>query len=239
MEERENKKIIKKKWTLLVLISILSVTVSWLVLSNGVRAELNSNDKCLIIISGFDGYSSNEMEKGSSFYDYINNTLQDDNIIFLTSTSHPESDGESTLENIESAFEWLIGNSSSSNEVIIYISDHEKRLFNETYFTFNDGNISVDTIDSWIDEIDCIHTTVIINGEKSGLGGIDLQDSSRDIICSMEDDQEYDPDLFNITRSLEDPAADTNNDEVVDFIEAFWRENYLLTGTGQDPVLYQ
>ena len=34
-------------------------------------------------------------------------------------------------------------------------------------------------------------------------------------------------------------ASYTNNDEVVDFIEAFWRENYLLTGTGQDPVLYQ
>jgi hypothetical protein len=54
----------------------------------------------------------------------------------------------------------------------------------------------------------------------------------------MRYNQSFDEDLFNITRSLEDPSADSNNDGVVSFLEAFRNEELLLTGTGQDPVLY-
>ncbi len=219
-------------------ITIMILVVAVLI-SNTVTAEITSESVCLIIVSGNGGYSTSELEKASSFFDYVNETLDRDDIRYLTTILDSESQGSANITNIQDSFQWLENNCQSSDEVIIYISDHAKRVFNETYFTFNDGDISTSTIDSWIDEIDCVHTTVIINGEKSGLAGIDLQESSRDIICSMEYDQEYDPDLFNITRSLEDPASDTNNDEIVDFIEAFWRENYLLTGTGQDPVLYQ
>ncbi len=239
MKKEEEKFIGKTKKVITASIITLVILVVATLISNKATAEITSESVCLIIISGNGGYSTGELEKASSFFDYINETLDRDDIRYLTTTLDSESQGPANISNVEISFQWLENNSQSSDEVIIYISDHAKRLFNETYFSFDDGDISTSTIDSWIDEIDCIHTTVIINGEKSGLGGIDLQDSSRDIICSMEHDQEYDPDLFNITRSLEDPAADTNNDEVVDFIEAFWRENYLLTGTGQDPVLYQ
>jgi hypothetical protein len=236
-EEKEN----NGKTARIITASIISFTilVIGLLISNTASATINSDSVCLIIVSGCEGYSDNELVKASSFFNCLNQTLDRDDIYYLTATSESGSQGPANISNVENSFQWLQNNCEPSDEVIIYISDHAKRSFNDTYFSFNDGNISADTIDSWIDEIDCIHTTVIINGEKSGLGGIDLQDSSRDIICSMEDDQEYDPDLFNITRSLEDPASDTNNDEIVDFIEAFWRENYLLTGTGQDPVLYQ
>ncbi|MFO8050408.1 MAG: hypothetical protein R6V01_01760, partial [Thermoplasmatota archaeon] len=98
--------------------------------------------------------------------------------------------------------------------------------------------ISADTMDSWMDQIQCSSITVILNGERSGMAGPDLQDPERDIICSMGANEEYDPDLFNITRSLEDPTADTNNDGVVDFIEAFWKEVELLEATGQVPAIY-
>ena len=81
--------------------------------------------------------------------------------------------------------------------------------------------------------------TVILNGERSGLGGEDLADPSRDVICSMGSNQQMNPDLFNITRSLEDPTADMNMDGKVSFVEAYWKEVDNLSVTGQDPVLYQ
>jgi hypothetical protein len=54
----------------------------------------------------------------------------------------------------------------------------------------------------------------------------------------MRGDQVTFPDNFNITRSLKDLSADSDNDGVVSFVEAFWKEVFILGGTGQDPVLF-
>lgn len=235
-EEYDHRNITKIILTLMVSITILFVVI---LSSMGSNAEQTNETRCLIIVSGYNGYSGHELGKASAFYDHINDTLSEDDIRYLTIHTDPESDGQATISNVENAFEWLKENSLPENNVIIYISDHAKRSFNETHFCFNDGNVSTDTINSWMNQIQCLSITVVLNGERSGLGGLDLQGPSRDVICSMRSYQTFDPDLFNITRSLEDPLADSNNDGVVDFIEAFWMEDFLLTGTGQDPVLYK
>ncbi|MDG6226271.1 MAG: hypothetical protein QCI82_12305, partial [Candidatus Thermoplasmatota archaeon] len=67
----------------------------------------------------------------------------------------------------------------------------------------------------------------------------DLADPSRGVICSMGWNQTFDPDNFNITRSLEDPTADLDSDGIVDYIEAYNKEVENLSGTGQYPVLFQ
>jgi len=48
---------------------------------------------------------------------------------------------------------------------------------------------------------------MILNGNRSALAGPDLKDSSREIFCSMDSNQSFDHDLFNITRGLEDPTS--------------------------------
>ncbi|MDG6226263.1 MAG: hypothetical protein QCI82_12265, partial [Candidatus Thermoplasmatota archaeon] len=122
---------------------------------------------------------------------------------------------------------------------VIYISDHAQGIMNDIFLIFDDGNISTTQIDSWLDLIECSSVTVILNGERSGLAGPDLTGPSRDIICSMGSNQTMNPDQFNITRSLEDPTADTNNDGKVSFVEAYWKEVDNLSGTGQDSVLFE
>ncbi|MFO8050471.1 MAG: hypothetical protein R6V01_02075 [Thermoplasmatota archaeon] len=178
------------------------------------------------------------MDKASSFREYFLENCTTDEIIYLTDLSNPFSDGVANVSNIEVSFDWLRSGSISTTEVTVYISDHITMIADEATFQFDDGFISVDTIDLWLDGVECSSITVILNGERSGMAGPDLQDNSRDIICSMGANEEYDPDQFNITRSLRDPGSDENNDGVVDFIEAFWKEVILLRGTGQDPVLY-
>ncbi len=239
MEERRDTNQKPVCWISSITIVSLSILTLVILLSGDTNGELSVEDKCLIVVSGYGGYSSSELGKARSFFDYISETLPDENIRYLTIQSDLESDGQATISNVQSAYEWLITESSPQDDVIIYIYDHEKRVLNETYFIFDDGNISSGTIDHWMDQISCSSITVVLNGERSGLGGPDLQGPERDIICSMRSYQTYDPDLFNITRSLEDPLADSNNDGVVDLIEAFWMEDFLLTGTGQDPVLYK
>jgi hypothetical protein len=203
------------------------------------RAVDHPEVKCLILVSSYGGYSANELSKADPFYEYIVSTFNDEDVVYLTHPGSPGSDGPANVTNVEEAFLWLIQIVIPSDEVVIYISDHEKRVFNETLFTFDDGNISSITIDTWLDQVQCSEMTVILNGERSGLAGPDIAHADRDVICSMGSDQEYDPDTFNITRSLEDPTADQNNDGKVDYIEAYWKEVERLQGSGQDPLLYQ
>ena len=184
------------------------------------------------------GYSQHELEKASAFYSYQLECSSSGNIIYLTDPVQFGSDGSANLSNIENAFDWLINSSTQDTIVTIYIFDHEQSINNENYFIFDDGNLSSTLIDMWLDQVQCYDMTVILNGHRSGLSGPDLSGPSRDIICSMGSDQEFDPDLFNITRSLEDPTADTNTDGKISFVEAYWKEVENLIGPGQDPVLY-
>ena len=219
--------------TIFVFVTILLIMV---ICTNEANAEEPVGKKCLIIVSGYGGYPSTELVKASSFHDYINCT--DEDIVYLTSPSDPDTDGPANISNVEDAFEWLQNNSLPSDEVTIYISDHEKRVMNDTYFVFDDGNISSDTIDSWLDQVQCSGMTLILNGERSGLGGPDLSKPTRVVICSMGSEEENDPDLFNITRGLNDPQADTDGDGEVSFEEAFWSEYYTVIDHGQTPCIW-
>jgi len=186
------------------------------------------------------GYSSHETGKALSFYDHLIDTglYDEDDIVFLAEPSVPHVDGSANISNIENSFDWIITYSLPITEVTIYIFDHQQFINGNVTFSFEEGNITIGTIESWIDSITCESITVILNGERSGLGGEILSGSDRDIICSMRADQANIPDNFNITRSLEDPTADQNNDSIVDYIEAYWKEVEWLQGSGQDPVLY-
>jgi hypothetical protein len=79
---------------------------------------------------------------------------------------------------------------------------------------------------------------MILNGNRSALAGPVLSSSSRDIFCSMRYDQEFDQDLFNITRGLYDPTADTDYDGEVSYHEAFMKECYNLRNEDQDPQMW-
>ncbi len=218
---------------------VIGFIIGLILLTQFVNGEGSGIDrKCLIIVSGHDGYSQYELGKASSFREHLLEDISDDNIIYLTDPNYPESDGPANVTNIENAFNWLEDESGSNTEVLVYIFDHIVIINNEVTFQFDHGNITTSEIDSWLGEVSYSKMTIILNGERSGLGGPDLTGPSRDVMCSMRSYQTYDPDLFNITRSLKDLSADSNNDGVVSFIEAFWKEVILLNGTGQDPVLF-
>jgi hypothetical protein len=214
--------------------------IGFFIASKDAQAETIPEHLCLIIVSGSGGYSSYETGKALSFYDHLIDAsiYTEEEIVFLANLSVPNVDGFPTVSNIEEAFDWLEESSFPDTEIVIYIFDHEQWIDNETFFRFDDGNISSSTIDALIDQIICDKLTMILNGERSALAGPDLVGSNRDIICSMGANQANFPDSFNITRSLEDPEADLNQDNIVDYIEAYWKEVEWLQGSGQDPVLY-
>ena len=128
-------------FSFIVFSSILLILIVISIRANGENPPVN---KCLIIVSGSDGYSPEELSKSASFYEYIKNTCTDNDIYYLTDPSESGADGPATLSNVQAAFQWLISNSLPSDEIVIYISDHAKKVFDETYFAFDDGNIGLD-----------------------------------------------------------------------------------------------
>jgi len=231
--------IFPEKRSLTVVIVIFFVLVLLIVSQRGSDAEEIPSVLCVMIVSGSGGYPSYELGKAASFHSYMEDRYPSNQMVYLTRGSVTGSDGPADLENVEDAFEWLSQASSSEDEVVIYIYDHAQCINNEVRLSLNDGNLSVQTLDSWLDQVECWNMTLIVNGERSGLAGPDLSGPSRDIICSMGSEQQFDPDQFNITRSLEDPSADMNSDEIVDYIEAYWKEVENLEGSGQEPLSYE
>jgi len=208
----------------LVILGFLTILVS-IYFTVSVKADDPFQDlKSIIIVSGHLGYSQHELEKASAFYSYQLECSSSGNIIYLTDPVQFGSDGSANLSNIENAFDWLINSSTQDTIVTIYIFDHEQSINNENYFIFDDGNLSSTLIDMWLDQVQCYDMTIILNGQRSGLSGPDLVGFNREIICSMRYDQEFDPDLFNITRGLEDPSADFDYSGSVDYIEAYLSE---------------
>ena len=192
----------------------------------------------LVIVSTY-GLSQDEFAKANSFHQYLlDDGYQNDDIIHFGSESGNLSEGISNVSNVESGFDRLRSDSDPDKEIVIYISDHVPPLSGDRVFRFVDGNISMSLIDSWIDDITCVFSTVIVGGNYSGVVGPELSDPVRDVICSMGANQSFSPDLFNITRSLEDPSADTNHDGQVSYIEAYWKEVDNLQGTDQDPCIW-
>ncbi len=220
---------------ILSLFMIISLSIPFLF---SARAESDDDMKSLIIVSGYGGYTSHELNKASSFRNHLLDSCSSDDIIYLTDTGMSGSDGTATVSNVEDAFFWLINNCDSNTKVAVYIMDHMQMINNQPRFRFDNGVTSASEMDSWLDQVSCAEMTVILNGEKSALCGPSLDTSSRDVICSMGSQQTYCPDNFDIADSLDDPSADTDGDGTVSYIEAYENEKDLLESSGQVPVLY-
>jgi hypothetical protein len=194
--------------------------------------------KSLVIVSGYNGYTSHELVKASDFRGHLLDSCSTDDMIYLTDSGISGSDGTATVSNVEDAFSWLKDNCDSNTEVAVYIMDHAQVINGYPSFRFEDGLIRASTIDGWLDQVSCSEMTVILNGERSALNGPTLDTVSRDVICSMKSGQTYCPDNFDIADSLDDITADVNNDGIVSYIEAYEKEKNLLEASGQVPVVY-
>jgi hypothetical protein len=193
----------------------------------------------IIIVSDLDGFDDTELEKADQFYQYLKDEDHtDDDIYFLTEEDRSGYDGNPNVENFEKAFSWLKNTSGPSSQPVIYVYDHVIWGYGNVTFQLSDGNITTNTINEWLSSTLFQDITMILGGKRSGMAGPDLSTCSRDIICSMGSDQIFSPDQFNITRSLEDPSADTNQDCKITYVEAYWKEVDNLQGTGQDPFHY-
>ncbi len=156
----------------------------------------------------------------------------------ITEDSRTGCDDDPTISNIEEAFSWLENTSESSSQPVIYISDHVIWTMGNATFQFSDGNLSANTIDGWLNSTQYQDLTMILNGNRSALAGPDLKDSSREIFCSMRSTQSFDEDLFNITRGLNDPTSDIDDDGDVSYHEAYLKECYNLRNEDQSPISY-
>lgn len=229
-----------KRNAFFAIVPVMIFFASFILLANYAEASGSEYNKALIIVSD---YQTNENENGKavSFYEYLIEHGYDQNDIeFLASSSTMYSDLEANVSNVESAFNNLIDNNSIEKEVIIYLSDHGgPPCSNNTIFRFSDGNISVDQVDQWIGNISFSQLDVIVGGIHSGSAGPELAGSDRTIMCSMGSDEDRNPDLFNITRGLNDITADTDGNGEVSFVEAFWSEFYTVITHGQTPCIWE
>ncbi len=220
-----------------VLISVGFIGLLFVDHSDGTSIE---KKKAVIIVSSCYGENRYEIDKAMSFMDYlIDEGFDEDDIDLMSAGDSDRIDSPDLLCHINSSFSGLISGSDEDTDVVIYISDNGHAENGIPSLRFRDGNITGIQFDSWFDEITCSEFTFIIGGNRSGIIGPDVSDISRTVMSSMGENQVSSQDLFNITRSLEDPSADLNNDGVVSFLEAFRNEELLLTGTGQDPVLFE
>jgi hypothetical protein len=155
-----------RKRTSVFIISFVTVLICIISLCREANGQGSVDRKCLIIVSGHGGYSEHELGKAASFRDMflVNGTLND--LVYLTDPDHPNSDGPANLSNVENAFDWLRSNSGSNSEVTVYIFDHLLMNENDPTFLFDDGNLTSQTIDSWLDLVQCSMMTVILNGNR-------------------------------------------------------------------------
>ena len=202
----------KMKTTFTIMLLTSAIILSLFISQNG--EGISSMPRCaIIIVSDLNGFDDVELEKCDQFYLYLKDEgYTDDDIYFLTEGSRSACDGDPNITNIQSAFSWLQNTSCQSSQPAIYIYDHEKLICGNISFRFSDGNISASTIDGWLDSTEYQNLTMILNGNRSALAGPDLKDSSREIFCSMRSTQSFDEDLFNITRGLNDPTSDIDDD---------------------------
>ncbi len=205
--------------------------------SGDVQAAKPVDNMSIIIVS--ENAEASELGKAVSFYDHlIDEGYGPDNVLFLTPSSVPGSDGISNLYNIEEGFDSLIEDKQKDKDIVIYISDHCGGIINGALFEFSGETLEASTIDGWIDDMRFDDLTFIIGGDRSGLAGSELEDDDRVIMSSMGSYEMSTPDQFNITRSLENDDADLNGNGEVSFVEAFYYEKYLLENGAQTPQLW-
>ena len=195
------------------------------------------DNMALVVVSG--NTESSELGKAVSFYDYLlDEGYSPDNILFLTPSSVPGSDGTSNLSNVEDGFDALVDDDEEDKDIVIYISDHCGGYVDHATFEFSSETLNVSTVDGWIDDMIFDDLTFIIGGGRSGLAGPELDGSGRVIISSMSSTDQSFPDQFNMTRGLECGRADFNNDGRVSFIEAFFMEKFMLFFEDQTPQIW-
>ncbi|MCK5773550.1 MAG: hypothetical protein KAH57_07150 [Thermoplasmata archaeon] len=205
--------------------------------SGDVQAVQPVDNMAIIIVS--ENAEASELGKAASFYGHLlNGGYCSDNVLFLTPSSVPGSDGTSNLSNIEDGFGSLVEDNETDKDVVIYISDHCGGCIDGAIFEFSNGTLNVSTIDGWIDDMTFDDLTFIIGGDRSGLAGPELEGDDRVIISSMGSDEMSTPDRFNITRGLESAWADFNNDGHISYIEAFISEKIRLLLEPQTPRLW-
>ena len=217
------------------LLAIMLMTVLF-VLPEGSDGS-SSSDLALIVVSDYGGTDQFELDKALDLYNYLlDDGFSADNILFLADDSATGIDDVPDLDNIEDGFDWLKENADCNTDVIIYISDNLHGTQSDPYFRFSDGNLYASKIEDWVDDITFDELTFIGTGPHSGLFGKDLKDTDRTIMASMKANEDATPDEFDIVRGLNDPSADTNNDGMVSFEEAFYKES--STVTGQTPQIW-
>jgi len=194
----------------------------------------------LIIVSGYNGTDPTELDKAISlFYYLLDHDYSAENVIMLCNESCPVSEGAANLANIEDGFQYLKDHSTSLDDVLIHISDHNTQNATGVYLKFEDGNLSTNSIAYWMDFIQYDYLTFIMNGNRSGLVLPLFQNPDRTIMSSMRSNDTVHPDNFNITRSLLDPESDSNHDNFITFEEAFYHEfDLLVPETGQVPRIW-
>lgn len=226
----------KYKFAILGSAGLLIIALFLVLCADESNASFSSSDRAVIVVADYNGYNENELEKAKSFYDYlIDEGFTASNIDFLVDDSISGYDGEGNKTNVVSALSSL-ANDTSDKEIVIYISDHGHADVDD-YYRFDDGNVTESTISAWLDDMVYSELTYLSLGNHSGLFGTDLLDEDRIIIASMDEFESSDPDRFNITRSLEDPLNDDNNDNWVSFEEAFYAERDLVDAY-QTPIIW-
>ena len=211
----------------IALILMISLVIFLNIISDKSNATPTVEKFALIAVSSVNQTHETEYDKSIAFYEYlIDEGYTQENIYYYGPDSITYTDDESTVSNIEEGFESIINASTIDDDVVIYISDHIQHI-SVVQFYFNDGVIDGTQMGSWLDSISCSDLTFIMNGNRSGLVQ-DFREPGRTIMSSMSSIDEFSPDYFNITRSLENNLADANWDGVVSFTEAFYYERYLL-----------
>jgi hypothetical protein len=239
----DNITIMNLKWTVSVLGMIMILVISTIIIQkNGVADATPQHEKyALIVVSNITYIDCNEISKAISLYEYlIDNGWDGLNIDFYAPDGTEYSEGIANLSNVQSGMSYLESNNNVNKEVLVYISDHGTQDGDYYNLSYTDGNMSSTEIVLWLNNMDYSSLTMIMCGNHSGLAGSVFVSEDRDIICSMGECQECSPDEFNITRSLNDPVSDQNNDNIITFIEAYYHEYSILTSTtDQIPCLWQ
>jgi len=195
----------------------------------------------LLIVSNIsDTVDPNEMSKATSLYQYLTDQGWPENSIDMyCPDSFDRSEGIANVSNVEDGFQNLMDDNHRRKEVLIYIADHGIKDGLICNFTFTDGNINTTLMNGWLDQMTYSKLTFIVTGNHSGLAGPEFSDNKRDIICSMGSEDVFYPDQFNITRGLTDLSADTDGDDIISFVEAYYSEKgWLEMNTEQVPELW-
>lgn len=160
----------------------------------------------------------------------------DDNIIFLIDDKNwGYVDGDATRANIQNGIAYIAQHSTSSDTVFIGVLDRATDGIECTYFETSIGIFTDDDLGGWIDEITCNQMVIEISSIYSGGFIEECKGDDRLIVCSHEEGQSTEPNLYRLSRGLTTMDADTDNDGRVSVEEAHAYEEENMVGE-QTPV---